>query len=155
MKMNILKPILAAGILFSFTACNNDDDNNQEVIIDYTELSENCKSFVETHFPENTVVSVEKKNAPDSDGTLYEVRLNNGMEIDFSAECVWTDIDGNHQPIPNALIPAAILTYVQENYPSPLFIEGIDKEPYGYQVEISNDIDLKFDAEGTFIRIDN
>lgn len=155
MKLNFLNTALVAGILFSFTACNNDDDNNNETIIDYSELSENCQSFISTHFPDATVIHVERNNFPDSDGTIYEVRLNNGMEIDFSAECVWTDIDGNHQPIPTAFIPAQILTYVQENYPAPLFIEGIDKEHYGYQVEISNDIDLKFNTEGTFIGIDN
>ncbi len=156
MKANFLKSLALITTLFLFAACNNDDDqNNNETVIDYSELSEACKTTIETHFPNATATRVEMKNVPDSDGTVYEVNLSNGFEIDFDAECVWTDIDGNHQQVPDALIPDAILDYVQTHYPSPLFIEGIDKEPYGYQVEISNDIDLKFNADGSFIGIDN
>lgn len=152
--MNILKPILAAGILFSFTACNNDDDSQNETILDYNELSETCKTIIETHFPEATVILVERKNVPDSDGTVYEVKLNNGMEIDFNAECNWTDIDGNNQRIPYALISEAIVSYVQTNYPEPIFIKGIDKESFGFEVELSNGVDLIFDTNGEFVRID-
>lgn len=153
--MNILKTIVAAGILFSFTACNNDDDNNNEVIINFAELPEASRTLIESNFSGATANRIIKRNAADSDGTLYEVWLSNNFEIDFDANGIWTDIDGNMQQVPNALIPSAILTYTQTNYPKPLFIEGIDKESYGYQVEISNDIDLKFNADGTFIGIDN
>ena len=31
----------------------------------------------------------------------------------------------------------------------------IDKEYYGYDVELSNDLDLKFNAQGQFMRIDD
>lgn len=142
-------------VFFSFTACNNDDDqNNTETVIDYAELSETCKSIVETHFPDSTVLLVEKKNVPDTDGTVYEVKLDNGMEIDFTNDCTWTDIDGNNQQIPYALVPEPILTYVQTHYQAPIFIEGIDKEPFGYEVELSNDLDLIFNSDGEFVRID-
>ncbi len=155
MKNNFLKFLTIIPLSFLFTACNNDDDqNNQEVVINYSELSESCKNVIETHFPDVTVTRVEKKNVPDTDGTVYEVKLSNGMEIDFTAECDWTDIDGNNQQIPYALVPETILTYVQTNYPS-TFIEGIDKEPFGYEVELSNNLDLIFNSNGEFVRIDD
>lgn len=154
MKLNILKAIVAAGILFSFTACNNDDDNNNEMNISFAELPEASRTLIESNFSGITANRVVKKNTANADGTLYETWLSNNFEIDFDANGVWTDIDGNMQQVPNALIPVAILTYTQTNYSS-FFIEGIDKESYGYQVEISNDVDLKFNADGTFIGIDN
>ncbi len=155
MKSNFLKTIAAVVILYAFTSCNNDDDqSNNETVIDYSELAESCKTVIETHFSSATAIRVEKKNIPDSDGTVYEVKLSNGMEIDFTAECSWTDIDGNNQQIPYALVPEAILLYVQTNYPAPTFIEGIDKETFGYEVELSNDLDLIFNSDGTFVRID-
>lgn len=154
MKLNFLNTMAVFAIVFAFTACNNDDDQNQnENTINYNELSDDCKTVIETHFPDATVILIEKKNVPDSDGTVYEVKLNNGMEIDFSADCAWTDIDGNNQRIPDALIPEAILSYVQTNYPSSVFIKGIDKEAFGYEVELSNNIDLIFDPNGEFVRI--
>lgn len=153
MKLNFLT-ILTAGILFSFTACNNDDDNN-ETEINFAELPEASRILIESNFTGTTASRVIKKNTPDTDGTLYEVWLNNNFEIDFDESGNWTDIDGNNQQVPNALIPEPILAYTQTNYPSPLFIEVIDKEPYGYQVEISNDVELKFNSDGTFIGIDN
>lgn len=154
MKLNILKTIAAAGILFSFTACNSDDDTNNETNISFAELPEVSRTLIETNFSGVTANHVVKKNATDADGTLYETWLSNNFEIDFDASGNWTEIDGNMQQVPSALIPEAILNYIQTNYGS-FFIQGIDKEPYGYQVEISNDVDLKFNADGTFIAVDN
>lgn len=155
MKIPFFKILFAFSMLAFLTACSNDDDSPNETVINYSELSENCKSVIETHFPETTVVLVERKNIPDSDGTVFEVKLNNGMEIDFDAECNWTDIDGNNQRIPYALIRENIVFYVQTNYPEPIFIKGIDKESFGFEVELSNDLDLIFDTNGEFVRIDN
>ncbi|SMC76113.1 PepSY-like domain-containing protein [Moheibacter sediminis] len=154
MKLIFLKTIVVAGILFSFTACNNDDDNNNETNISLAELPEASRNLIESNFTGATANRVVRKNAADNDGTLYEVWLSNNFEIDFDTNGFWTDIDGNMQQVPNALIPEAILSYAQANYSS-FFIEGIDKETYGFQVEISNDVDLKFNADGTFIGIEN
>ena len=61
------------------------------------------------------------------------------------------DIDGNGQEIPQGIVPETISTYVADNY-SELFITGIDTEGNGYEIDLSNDLDLHFDTEGNFVK---
>lgn len=152
-KLTWLAAVLITGSAWTFTACDKDDA--MESRVGYAELPQAGKTMIESHFGANTVASVTRKNNADTDGSLYEVRLNSGIEIDLDKDGNWTDIDGNHQRLPDALIPAPILNYIVKQYPAPLFIEGIDKEPYGYQIDLSNDLDLKFNADGRFIGLDD
>jgi len=151
-KLTWLAAALIAGSTWTFTACDKDDAIENGIT--YAELPQLGKTMLDTHFGNHTVTSVTRKNVADTDGSLYEIRLNNGVEIDLDKDGNWTDIDGNHQKLPDALIPSPILNYVTKQYPTPLFIEGIDKEPYGYQIDLSNDLDLKFNTEGSFIGLD-
>ncbi len=151
-KLTWLAAVLITGSAWTFTACDKDDA--MESPVGYAKLPQAGKTMIESHFGANTVASVTRKNNADTDGSLYEVRLNSGIEIDLDKDGNWTDIDGN-QRLPDALIPAPILNYVVKQYPAPLFIEGIDKEPYGYQIDLSNDLDLKFNADGSFIGLDD
>lgn len=143
---------LAAMSLMS-AACNDDDNNGTDAIIEAGELPQAARTFVETHFPGVTYTRVEKQSRPDSDGSIYDVHLSNGFEIDFTAEGAWTDIDGNHQAVPAAIIPAGISQYVAANYASQT-VTTIEIENHGYDVELSNDIDLVFNTNGEFVRIE-
>lgn len=152
-KLTWLAAVLMTGSALTFMACDKDDPI--ETTTSYAELPQAGKTMIETHFGVNTVASITRKNNADTDGSLYEVRLTSGIEIDLDKDGNWTDIDGNNQKLPDALIPSPILNYVTKQYPAPLFIEGIDKEPYGYQIDLSNDLDLKFNTEGAFIGLDD
>ncbi len=152
-KLTWFAAALITGSALTFMACDKDDPIESDIT--YAELPQLGKTMIETHFEANTVVSVTRKNNSDTDGGLYEVRLNNGIEIDLDKDGNWTDIEGNRQKLPDTLIPSPILSYVVKQYPAPLFIEGIDKEPYGYQIDLSNDLDLKFNADGSFIGLDD
>ncbi|MGS2741048.1 PepSY-like domain-containing protein [Sinomicrobium sp. M5D2P17] len=154
MKKRFFKGLAILGAVGAFVACSSDDDTNDSNI-DASDLPAAGIVLIETHFEGTTVTRAEMKNKADGDGTLYEVRLSNGFDLDLDAEGNWTDIDGNGQQVPDGLVPERILEYTQENYPAPLFIEGIDLEPAGYDVEISDGTDLDFDAEGNFVRVDS
>ncbi|RAV30209.1 PepSY-like domain-containing protein [Sinomicrobium soli] len=154
MKQHFLKGMAIIGMVCAFIACSNDDDNN-DLIIDTGDLPEAGTALLATYFEGATVTRVELKNRADADGTLYEVSLSNGFEIDLDADGNWTDIDGNNRQVPDGLVPEAILAYTREHYPSPVFIEGIDKEVSGYEVDLSNNTDLLFDTDGNFIRTAN
>ncbi len=155
MKGNLLK-ILALVFIATplFAACSDSDDDDKEKVIAYTELPETIKTLVAANFGDATATRVIKKNKAEADGTLYEVSLSNGFEIDFDAEGNWTEIESDNKEIPTELIPLSISTYVTENYPA-IFITGIDKEANGYHVDLSNDVDLEFDKDGNFVRVDN
>lgn len=152
MKKIFLTAFIALSLLLTTTSCDSDDDNNESVI-NVTDLPKAADTFVTTYFPNTTYALITKQNIADLDGSLYDVKLSNNFEIDFDANGNWIDIDGNHQAVPVALIPEKIQTYVTTNYPNQ-FVTSIDKEKTTVEVEISNNLDLVFDLQGNFLRID-
>lgn len=142
----ILFSVLTFG--FSLTSCNDHD----QVIIQEN-LPNTSKTFLKTHFPDCQVLYV-KMERDDFFGKEYDVKMNCGVEIDFNKQGEWTDVDCNMSQVPDAIVPAAILSYVKTNYPD-AFITQISKERKGYDVELNNDLDLEFDKKGNFLRIDH
>lgn len=136
-----------------FIRIDHDGDNHSEVVINSADLPQTAKTLISTHFPNATILLVEKQNIPGLDGTVYDVALSNGFEIDFDVNGKWIDIDRNHQAIPVGLIPEKINAYVTTNYPG-LLITSIDNEKIFTEVELSNDLELVFDTLGNFLRID-
>lgn len=131
---------------FAFISCDDDDDKT----ISKDDLPASAQTFVQTHFSSQEIRRVEKDN--DS----YDVYLANGFEIDFTLAGEWDDIDGKGKELPAsiiALLPASIPTYITENYPNQLIVE-INKENFGYEIDLDNNIELEFDTNGTFLRID-
>ncbi len=52
------------------------------------------------------------------------------------------------------IILDAIAAYVQTNFPGPVIVK-IDKELFGYEIELLNDLELKFDKNGRLVNIDD
>lgn len=136
-----------------FVRIDKDGDNHNEVVVNPTTLPTAAKTFISTHFPDATIRLVEKQNTAIANGSVYDVSLSNGFEIDFDAAGNWIDIDGNHQAVPVALIPEKIKAYVTANYPAQ-FIISIDKEKTYTDVDLNNNVELVFDTQGNFLRID-
>lgn len=84
----------------------------------------------------------------------YDVILTDGSEITFDRNGNWKEIEvKNTSSIPSALIPVAIDTYVKNNQKK-VKITGIEKSRSGYEVELSNGVEMKFDLNGKFLRYD-
>lgn len=110
-----------------------------------TVLAKNFKSGV-------SVVKIDKDFGRVSE---YEVVLNDGTEITFDRNGNWDNIEvGINGRIPSAFIPSPIAQYVKANM-SDAKIVGIDKERSGYDVELSNGVDMKFNRVGQFVRFDD
>ncbi|MGM9804846.1 MAG: PepSY-like domain-containing protein [Candidatus Aphodosoma sp.] len=138
--------VLALTSVVGLSACDNGRTIEPE------NIPSASKSFLKTHFPDCGILRVTMEH--DSFfGKEYDVTLDCGVEIDFNKNGEWTDIDCNHSPVPDAIIPANILNYVREQY-SNNFIVKIEKKRNGYEVELNNDLDLVFDKGGNFVRID-
>lgn len=142
--------LLAVG--FTTVSCGDDDDD--EVVISATALPSKAQTFISTHFPNVGVSRAEQNKTTESDGTLYEVRLANGFQIDFDANGEWTSVDGNGQIVPStivALIPESIPTYIAANYNLPII--EIDKKYQGYlyKVKLTSRLNVLFNAGGEFM----
>ena len=117
-----------------------------------TQLPAAAKNFIQKNFPGKTIVyaEIDKEIAR----TKYEVLLNDGTKVEFNAKGEWDKVECIRKAVPASLVPETIANYVQASFPGNL-IEKIDKERFGWSIELSNDLELDFSPEGALLRIDD
>lgn len=144
-KLN-LAAVAIIGLSFGLSA------NAQKTVITKAVLPVNAQTFLKTHFTgqEPTYILQDKETF----STDYKVQFANNMEVEFDGKGNWEEVDGNHQPIPVTVLPKAITNYVKTNFAGAT-VTKIDKGTWGYEVDLSNALELEFNSKGNFIRIDN
>lgn len=152
MKRIFLSIVAVLTLAFTAFSCSSDDNHSSDIIIDYAELPTEAKAFTDAYFSDWEIMKVEKDvNAIDE---YYEITFVGGADIDFTQTGVWTQVDGNKKAIPTGFILAPIVEYVAANYAT-TSIESIEKKPYGFDVDLINNTELRFDLEGNFLGLDN
>ncbi|BDU25070.1 PepSY-like domain-containing protein [Flavobacterium sp. GSB-24] len=117
--------------------------------IEVSELPKPAQEFLKKHFSETTVTSANKDAEHGEKG--FEVKLQDGTEVEFWKDGSYREVDGGDKPIPTAFIPDNIKEYVSKNYPN----EKITHIDYGHKdldVDLTNDIDLEFTKEGKILK---
>ena len=138
--------ILAFASLACF-ACNA-----QKRQITLAQLPAPAQTFIKANFPNQaTSYIIEDKEITK---TEYKVQFTGGTEIEFDGKGNWEELDANRGTLPTSVLPKAIAAYVAQNYKG-LAVEKLDRERYGYKLEFTNDLELEFDANGKFLRIDD
>ena len=114
-------------------------------------------AFIDQYFPESSVVLVEIEN---DEGTReYSVWLNDGTKIEFDVQGNWKRVGRKKTGVPSILIPDTIMQYVKTHYPNNVVTKFSKKEygykfskkEYGYKLELSDDMDLRFNKQFQFI----
>lgn len=129
--------------LMTSTTCFADDKP-----IPVEKLPAAAKTFVQDNFTGKKILFAQK------DWRTYECYLDDGTQIDFRKDGTWDKVDCKMAAVPEAIIPAAIQNYVKANFPD-IVITKIDKERHGYDVELSNSMELKFNQQGAIIGMDD
>ena len=120
-------------------------------IIPAEQLPAAAKTFIQKTFPGQTVSYAKI----DFDGRKkYEVRLSNGTEVEFDKNGNWDKVDCNYSAVPASLVPTNIANYVKTHFAGAKVVK-IDKERHGYDVELSNELELKFNKQGQLMNIDD
>ena len=144
-----MKKFLVSGIfalVLLMTACSD-----KPVAVE--QLPEPVKAFIQQYFPGQTISYAEKD--VELTGSKYDVVLADGTRIDFDTDDVWDKIECTMaSPVPTALIPAPIVTHIQTNFPDAMILK-IDKERNGYEVELANGLELKFNKQGVLTEMDD
>ena len=116
-----------------------------DVHITADQIPANAKSFIKENFPGTTIIKAKK----DYDDGEIEVRLSNGVKIEFRASGEWKEIDGNGNDLSGKYIPAKILSNVRANHPG-VMIEEVHRHFGGhYEIELINDVKLYYNQDGT------
>ncbi len=153
MKHTVKIPVIAmASFLTVFTSCSDDDDSNSnETYLSEAETPETIQTYINTHFGDNSIVETEKET--ENDLVSYDVRFSDNTSLEFNSNMEIVDIDGASK-LPDTVLPEAIREYASTNYPNN-FITDWELELNHQQVELDNDVELEFEMNGDFIRVDN
>lgn len=145
MKSFIVSGIFALLVLL-MTACSD-----KPVVPE--QLPAPVRTFVQGTYPGATITFAQKDL--ELTGWKYEVFMADGTHIEFDTDDAWDKIESPMaKPIPTQVIPAPIATHLQANFPG-AFVTKIEKERNGYEVELSNGIDLKYNKQGAMIEMDD
>lgn len=143
------KLMLILAVLFGAMTANARDNYSHDVDI----LPAEAKTALGQHF--DAGVSHIKIGKEFGQIRKYGVVLDNGSVVSFDKHGVWQEIEvANSAEVPSGLIPAPISKFIKENQ-SRARVTGIEKKAYGYEVELSNGVDVRFTAKGKFLRYDD
>lgn len=147
-----MKSTTLKGLVLSVTLMGATLASAQNSVINSSELPANTRSFVTKTFKNQPIVQAEKES------TLgyvheYSVILRDGTTLDFERDGSWEKMENKTKGLPFKAVPSKIAAYVKKAFPK-TYIKSIEKDRSEYEVELSNELDLKFDLKGNFKKID-
>lgn len=124
-------------------------DNDKPITV--KQLPAVAQRMIQTHFGGQKVSFA--KCDREVFGNEYDVIFTSGHKVEFDKNGRWTHVSCRKGSVPSKLVPAAIRSYVGRNYRGARIVE-IDRERSGYEVELSNGVDLKFNKNGKLTKVD-
>lgn len=144
-RKSFLTAFAFIGVLLSLVSCND------KAVVP-AQLPAEIQSFVQQTFPNQAITYAEKDWK--LFGSEYDVVLADGTQISFGTDKVWDKVESHMNAVPASLVPAPIATFVNTNYPSVAIVK-LDKKRNGYEVELANDLELKFNQAGALMGMDD
>ena len=113
-------------------------------IVPVSSLPQKSRAFINSTFPGVQIWKVER------DGGKFDVKLSNGVDIEFYMNGDWKDIDGGWTAIPFTVLPAAVANTVRQTYPQAAMVD-VEKEWGNYKVKLNNMMELYVTSGGQLI----
>ena len=140
-KLSIITAFVAI-LCFGMTTAKAQNNNSTPEIT----------QFVEQYFPQANILMV------NAEWDEYEVRLSDGTQIEFNRKPEWEKIDCEHSTtyptVPAELVPEPIANYVNTNFVNQGIIK-IEKKRKGWEIELSNELEIKFNKNFAVTKIDD
>lgn len=119
--------------------------------VNLADLPAAALTLINKYYKQDNIASYEIKTIPIV-GKSFEVKFNDGSEIGFQENGDWHEWK-DAKGLPADILPLAIKTYLTNNY-SKTFATSIEKESKKINIELASGVDLEFDQDGNFVRID-
>ena len=113
--------------------------------IQVSEMPKIAQEFIKKHFASKSV-ALAKVDTEFMDKN-YEVIFTSGDQLEFDKKGNWIKVDCEHSQVPEAIIPVAIQKYVSQHYPDAKVVKIELTDHKGYDVDLSNGIDIEFDKK--------
>mgnify|MGYP005608649501 FL=1 len=84
----------------------------------------------------------------------FDVVFTDGSSIEFNSSGEWTDVTCRQSTVPAEIVPAQIQNFVLKNHPSSTILQ-IEQFRYGYEVHLSNGLEVKFNKNFEVKEIEN
>ena len=110
-------------------------------IVPVSSLPQKSRAFINSTFPGVQIWKVER------DGGKFDVKLSNGVDIEFYMNGDWKDIDGGWTAIPFTVLPAAVANTVRQTYPQAAMVD-VEKEWGRYKIKLNNMMKLYITSGG-------
>lgn len=111
------------------------------------------KTFIQQTYPGEAITFAQKDL--ELTGWKYEIFLVDGTHIEFGTDDMWDKIESPvTRPVPQQLIPAPVAAHLQANFPGAV-VTKIDKERNGYEIELANGMELKYNKQGVLREMDD
>jgi len=120
--------------------------------IKIAEMPQQAQTFIKNYFSTHSVALAKMES--DVLSKSYDVIFTNGDKVEFDKKGRWTNIDCEHSVVPAGAVPQSIKEYVQKQYPSAKILKLELTDRKGYDVELSNDVEIEFDKKFNVIDID-
>ena len=148
MKKRIKTPFLAAMLVLSvMPACAGNDR-----VIDVAQLPTPAQQLLSSEFAGKQVSFV--KADRDLLTLDYDVVFSDGSAIEFDSRGQWEEINCRQGDVPESLVPEAIRQHVKAHYASER-IRQIERRRRGYEIKLTNGLELKFNKQLQFCGIDD
>lgn len=135
-------------IAFGAASCQADTYAHDDSVLPVA-----AKSVIKKNFKAGvSLVKIDKDFGMVSE---YEVILTDGSEITFDSKGNWKDVEtAANKAVPAGFIPKGVSDFVAKNHKG-VKIVGIEKDRNGYEVQLANGIDIKFNKDGAFKKYDD
>ena len=120
---------------------------------DVNTLPQLAQQILKQHFGKVAVNHI-KIESHTFGGDDYEVILDNGTEVDFNSKGEWTDIEAGRRGVPASIIPAEINKHLKAQY-SKQKVVSIDRDKKGYELKLTNGLELRYNKYGHFLGFDD
>lgn len=116
------------------------------------QLPAKAKAMIEQYFPGDKIAFAKQES--ELFETRYEVVLEGSAKIEFLGNGDWEEIDCRYKSIPDALIPAQLMSEVKARYPQAQ-VREIKRENGRYELKLNNGLELLFNRKFQLVDIDD
>lgn len=125
-------------------------DNERPVSVE--ELPATAQQFLKSHFSQQEI-SYAKADEGIFDKE-YTVYFTDGTKVEFAKSGEWKQVDCKYNEVPSAIVPQQIRDYADSHFRGRK-INNIERGKRGYEVELDNGVDLTFDKQLRFVKMDD
>ena len=145
---NMKKIALFFASVMAFAGVASADDKP----ITFEQLPAKAQQFIKTNFPQEKIAFTSLDR--DIFGDTYDVLFASGTKLEFTDKGEWKEIECKYSTVDEKFIPEQIRKYVTDTYPGTKYVK-IEKGKNGYEVELTNGLELTFDRNFVLIDIDD